>query len=455
MSVGSLTQGVARLLAIPSDRLLRVFSISLPIIGAMLSQSIMNLVDAAIVGRLGDTALAGVGIGAYATFVMVSVVMGLSAAVQALVARRFGAGDTEGLTSPLYAGLQLAVLIGIPLALAFYCGAQYLIPLFNKSQQVLDIAIRYFEWRTIAIVAVGMNFVFRGFWNGIGEGRIYFRSLLTMHIANVLISYILVFGVAGWEGMGAVGAGIGTTAAQILGTLLLCWQLFITHRKRFYHHSPTDFSAVRPLMRLALPNSAQQTLFAVGNSILFWIIGQVGTEAQAIGHILISLALMMILPAVGLGMASTSLVGHALGKGHAEDAYRWGWDVVKVATLVMAVSAMPLWLFPEQVLRVFTPHEPLISLGTLPLQVTGLAIALEVTAMVLTQALLGAGASRQVMRINLTMQWFVLLPLAYIIGPIAGYGLLGIWLLQSAQRITLSAIYGSIWKRRQWSRISL
>ena len=75
--------------------------------------------------------------------------------------------------------------------------------------------------------------------------------------------------------------------------------------------------------------------------------------------------------------------------------------------------------------------------------------------MVLTQALLGAGASRQVMRINLTMQWFVLLPLAYIIGPIAGYGLLGIWLLQSAQRITLSAIYGSIWKRRQWSRISL
>jgi len=78
---------------------------------------------------------------------------------------------------------------------------------------------------------------------------------------------------------------------------------------------------------------------------------------------------------------------------------------------------------------------------------------LEVTAMVLTQALLGAGASKQVMRINLLMQWCVLLPLAYLIGPVAGFGLLGVWILQGLQRIVLSLIYSLIWQRRQWTSL--
>ena len=105
------------LLRIEEKRLKRIFAISIPIIGGMLSQSVINLVDAAMVGRLGDAALAGVGIGCYATFITVSVVMGLSAGVQAMVARRQGAGQLDQIGEPLIAGLQLAALIGLPLTL--------------------------------------------------------------------------------------------------------------------------------------------------------------------------------------------------------------------------------------------------------------------------------------------------------------------------------------------------
>lgn len=450
-----LNDRMARLLAIHPSRLSKISAISLPIIGAMISQSIINLVDAAMVGQLGDDALAGVGIGAYATFVMVSVVMGMSAAVQALVARRFGAGDNERLTEPLYAGLWLAMLIGTPLGLLFYFSAPFFIPFFSRDSGVISIALPYFEWRTIAIVAVAMNFVFRGFWNGIGEGKIYLKSLLLMHAANVVISYLLIYGVGSYEGIGAIGAGIGTSIALILGTGLYAWQVFVSHRSRFSHQRSVRKQPYRQILRLMIPNSAQQTLFAVGNSVLFWIIGQIGTAEQAVAHILISLALLLILPAVGLGMASTSLVGHALGRREPADAYAWGWDVVRVGALVMTLIGAPFWLFPEFILRIFTPHQELIELGTTALRITGLFITLEVAGMVLTQALLGAGASKQIMRINLMMQWCVLLPLAYIAGPVAGFGLLGIWLLQSLQRITLSAIYGIIWQRRHWSRISL
>jgi len=154
-----------------------------------------------------------------------------------------------------------------------------------------------------------------------------------------------------------------------------------------------------------------------------------------------------------MGIASTSLVGHALGAGKPTDAHRSGWEVVRVTILIMLILGAPLWMFPEAVLTVFTNDPQLIELGVLPLRLTGLVILLEVTAMVLTQALLGAGASKQVMRINLLMQWCVLLPLAYLIGPVAGFGLLGVWILQGLQRIVLSLIYSLIWQRRQWTSL--
>ena len=349
--------------------------------------------------------------------------------------------------------MQLAALIGLPLTLAVYIATPWIIPLFNRDQAVIDIAAPYFEWRTLATIAVGMNFVFRGFWNGISEGKKYLYILLLMHLVNIIVSWVLIFGIGGWQGFGAVGSGMGTTIALFFGCGMNFWLTFHRHRERFRLYG-VSAETMRNIVRLTIPNSTQQTLFALGNGVLFWIIGQVGTQEQAIGHILISLMLLMILPAVGLGMAATSLVGHSLGRDARDDAYRWGWEVTRVAMLIMAIAGLPLWLFPDYVLRIFTPHPELIALGEWPLRITGLNITLEVTAMVLTQALLGAGASKQVMVINLLMQWCVLLPLAFLVGPVAGFGLLGIWLLQGIQRITLSAIYGAIWRQQHWGRIS-
>lgn len=446
---------LGRLLWIEPQRLQRILAIGVPIIGGMLSQSLINLVDAAMVGRLGDAALAAVGIGGYASFVMVSMVMGLSSGVQALVARSHGANQHQKLHEPLMAGLLSALTYGIPLAALAIVLAPHFIPLLTNNPEVAAIAVPYFQWRSAALIAVAMNFVFRGFWSGIGETRKYLQTLLFMHSINVAASFVLVFGMGSWNGLGAVGSGIGTALALAFGTAMYSWITFTRQRDRLGEiRWPTRETLLR-LNRLAWPNSAQQTLFAMGISVMFWIIGHVGTSEQAIAHILISLQLMLILPAVGMGIAATSLVSHALGANNSQDAYRWGWEVVRVATFCLMILGIPLWLIPVPVLHLFT-HEPaLIALGTDPLRLTGLIIALEVTAMVLTQALLGAGASRMVMRINLAMQWGILLPLAWVIGPAMGFGLFGIWVLQGLQRIGLSIIYSIIWRQRHWSHLAI
>lgn len=429
--------------------------LGLPIMGGMLSQSLLNLVDAAMVGSLGQAALAGVGLGGYVNFMAIALVMGLGVGVQATVARRRGQGLVDQSAEPLNNGLLIAALIALPLSLLCWFNAEAILALLSDDPEVTAIGADYFRWRALAIIAVGCNFAFRGYWNGIRQTGRYLQILVVMHIFNVVISYGLIFGRFGLPEMGAEGSGLGTTLAMFLGTALyftLTW--FRGRRQGFLRRLP-PLAELRLMLRLSMPNSLQQLFFATGVTVLFWIIGQIGTAELAVAHILINLALLLILPGVGMGMAATTLVSHSLGAGQPQDAYRWGWDVVKVAALMLFLLGLPFWLMPQLVLQIFTQDPELLALGQWPLRITGLGMTLDATALVLTQALLGAGASRMVMGVNLGSQWLIFLPCAYLIGPVLGGGLLAVWLLQSLYRVMASVIFAILWRRKHWADIRL
>ncbi|MCL7463169.1 MATE family efflux transporter [Pseudomonas sp. NW5] len=438
-----------------SQRLRHILALGLPIIGGMLSQSLINLVDAAMVGPLGATALAGVGIGSYANFVAIALVMGLGASVQAMVARRHGEGRIQEAAIPLNAGLLVAVLCGVPIALIGSIAAPQIVSWLSEDPAVQAIARDYFTWRVLAVAAVGLSFAFRGYWNGSHNPGPYLRILLGMHALNVLLSYGLIHGRLGLPALGAAGAGLGTCLALYAGALVYLWQTWRSGRSRGFLKAWPDRFTLQTLLRLSLPNSLQQVLFACGVALLFRIIGQIGSAELAVAHVLINLALLLILPGVGLGMAATTLVGHSLGAGQIEQAWRWGWDVVKVASVVLVLLGAPFWLMPGWILGLFVSDPTLIALGLWPLRLTGVAMVLDAAALVFSQALLGAGASRSVMVVTLGVQWLVLLPLAWLIGPVLGHGLLAIWTLYMLQRGLSSALFIGLWQRRQWARLSL
>ncbi len=429
--------------------------LGLPIMGGMLSQSLLNLVDAAMVGSLGQAALAGVGLGGYVNFMAIALVMGLGVGVQATVARRRGQGLVDQSAEPLNNGLLIAALIALPLSLLCWFNAEAILAQLSDDPEVTAIGADYFRWRALAIIAVGCNFAFRGYWNGIRQTGRYLQILVVMHIFNVVISYGLIFGRFGLPEMGAEGSGLGTTLAMFLGTALYFTLTWVRGRRQGFLRRLPPLAELRLMLRLSLPNSLQQLFFATGVTVLFWIIGQIGTAELAVAHILINLALLLILPGVGMGMAATTLVSHSLGAGQPQDAYRWGWDVVKVAALMLFLLGLPFWLMPQLVLQIFTQDPELLALGQWPLRITGLGMTLDATALVLTQALLGAGASRMVMGVNLGSQWLIFLPCAYLIGPVLGGGLLAVWLLQSLYRVMASVIFAILWRRKHWADIRL
>ncbi|MGS2743635.1 MATE family efflux transporter [Halomonas sp. LS-001] len=420
--------------------------LALPIMLGMLSQSMLNLIDAALVGHLGEEALAGVGIGGYAMFMMTALVFGLSSSVQSQTSQDLGAGDSP-LTRSLHSGLLIAVMAGLPLSWLAWWQAPWIINLITPADDVTRIAVDYFRWRVVALTAVALTLCFRGYWNGRQQTHLYLRIILIVHVFNVIASAGLIYGIGGLPALGARGAGIGTTLSLLLG--LIIW-MGVTYNAHALTQQKQTLHSIRTTLLLALPHSMQQVWFAAGYVVLFWLLSRMGTESVAVGHVLVNLSLLLILPGVGVGVAAMSLVGEALGRDDQQAAHRWGIDALSVAGVLLTVLALPMLLFPAALLSLFFDDRSLIELGTLPLQITGLMIVLDAAALVLAQALMGAGAQRTVMFLTLSMQWLVFLPLAWWVGINMGYGLLGVWLAQLFYRTLNSGSFLWVWQRRRW-----
>ncbi|NNF60551.1 MAG: MATE family efflux transporter [Gammaproteobacteria bacterium] len=440
---------------IDRPRLRRIMTLSLPIIGGMMSQNVLNLVDTAMVGMLGNAALAAVGMGGFANFMCMALILGISTGVQAMSARRKGAGELSETARPLNAGLLMVLAVAPALSVLLYIAAPWFYPLLNGDPEVIEPGVPYLQMRLAGITFVGMNFAFRGFWNAIDRSSVYMTTLIVMHVCNILLNYMLIFGKFGAPELGATGAGLGTTLSTLLGTIIYLTLGWRQLRPQGFLHGLPSRTETWNLLRLSLPSGVQQLFFSTGFVATYWIIGLVGTRELAAANVLINVTLVAILPGLGLGLAAATLVGQALGRDDAVDAEQWGWDVTKIGVLLMTALGLPMLLVPDLIMTAFIHDAQTLDVGRLPMRIVGATMAIEAVGMVLMHALLGAGDAKRVMVVAITTQWAIFLPLAYMVGPVLGLGLVGIWIMQGIYRIMQAAIFLRFWSQRGWVSIKV
>ncbi len=433
----------------------QLFAIALPVIGGMTSQNILNLVDIGMVGRLGDTALAATGLGSFANWLSMAFILGLSTGVQAIAARRLGEGTRGELALPLNGGLLLALLLGTPLAAALILLAPEIMALLNPDPDVVAEAGPYLQVRLLALVAVGMNFSFRGYWSAVHMTRLYLITLLIMHAVNVVLNWVFIFGNLGAQALGVYGAGLATTLSIYLGLMIYVYFGLKYARSEGFLGSLPSLAMLKAQLKVSLPASLQQFFFAAGMLTLLIIIGRIGTQELAAVNVLMTLGLVIILPAIGFGLATATLVGNALGRKDPDDAKLWGWNAAVFTGLVGLGLGLAVMLFGRPLLEVFLTDPATVDLAFPALMISAAIIGIDAAGMVLLNALLGAGDTGRVMRISIIAQWGLFLPLAALVGPVLGGGLLAVWLLQAVYRCGQAAWFARVWQQGQWQRISL
>jgi putative MATE family efflux protein len=437
------------------DRRRAIWSIALPIMGGMMSQNILNLVDIAMVGHLGDSALAATGIGSFSNYLAIAFIIGLSAGVQALAARRLGEERHSETAIPLNGGLILALLLGVPLTAILIQLAPYGLSLLTSDQQVLDQGVPYLQIRLLSMVAVGMNFSFRGYWSAVHMTKLYLRTLLIMHSINIFLNWVLIFGKFGIPAMGVSGAALATTISLYIGTALYFFFAWQHARDKGFMRAVPSLATLRQQFKLSLPASLQQLFFAAGLVALMWILGRIGTAEVAAANVLMTFHITALLPAFGVALAATTLVGNALGRKDVEDAARWGWNGAAITLIYGVLLGLIVIPLAQPLLGFFIKNPETRELAHLPLVLWALVIGLDTSAMVLMNSMMGAGDTRRSMWISIIWQWAFFLPLAFLVGPVLGFGIVGVWLVNGLYRSGQSLVLFQQWASRRWAHIDI
>ncbi len=437
------------------ERRRALLALALPIVGGMMSQNILNLVDIAMVGRLGTTALAATGLGSFANWLSMAFILGLAAGVQAICARRVGQALHGEIAVPLNGGLLLAIILGLPLALVVIALAPQLLTLVNPDPEVIGEATPYLQVRLLALVAVGMNFSFRGYWAAVHQTHLYLTTLLIMHAVNIFLNWVFIFGNLGAPELGVFGAGLATTLSIFLGTLIYVF-FGIRHAwdEGFLHRLPSA-KVLMAQLKLSLPSSLQQLFFAGGMVALITIVGYIGTRELAAVHVLLTLGLLIVLPAIALGMATATMVGNAVGRKDSHDAKLWGWNAMLYVGALGAVMGLCVIIFGKPILSLFLTDPKTLAVAWIPMLITGAVIGIDIAGIAVMHALLGAGDTHRVMKITIIAQWILFLPLAALVGPILGMGLISVWALYAVYRIGQTAWFALAWRQGHWMDIKV
>jgi multidrug resistance protein, MATE family len=437
------------------DRASTILKLALPITVGLTSSFIMIFIDLAMVGSLGNEALAAIGLAGFSYTFILSFVLGVAPAVQGIVARRKGQDSQEPKCLPLNAGLLLVLIIGVPLSSFCYFLTPVYFSMISSDPVVVVQGVGYLSSLFTAVIAVGMCEAFEGYWAGIAKTKVYMLNILFMNCLKVFLNYCLIFGNLGFPALGTMGAGIASVIAIYSGALVYFIVTFCYCRLDGFLSARPDFSLIVRIFNIGLPENAREAFFSLGYIVFYWLVGKIGTAELAAMNVLVRVAMVLTFFPMALGSTSATLVSTALGKGDLTDAARWGWDTGKMSVGWITLLGLPVLFFPEWFLSFFLSDPNTIAIATIPLQLTGALSGITSLTFVFAYTLVSLGDGNRVLLVSFVTQWIFFLPAVWIVGPYLHYGLVEIWIVQCTYALVATAMIVALWCDGRWKKITL
>jgi len=432
-----------------------LLALAWPVMLSNLFHTLYHLVDTLWLGRLGKVAVAASTIAWPLVFLAISIGAGVTIAGTALIAqytgaRRYEEADLAAGQVFAFTGLLALVLAGIGVVTA-----RPLMVIMGAGPDLLPDATAYIRIIYAGIPAMFGMFVVTALLNGVGD-TVTPMKLMGISVAlNILLDPFLIFGWGPFPAWGVAGAAIATVIAR--GVIAVVGVALLFSRRLGIHIRPRHLilrrSVVHQIVTIGLPASLGQSGTALGFSIMTGILARFGTavvSAFGIGNRVISIALM---PAMGLGQATATMVGQNLGAQLSRRAERCAWTGMVVSSAILVIASAIVLALRTSLVRVFIADEEVITLGTRMFVLVAMAFPFMGILQVAIGTYQGSGHTVYSMFFSLFRLWGLRLPLVYLLGFTVGLGPDGVWWAMLASNfgaavLSLGFFLTGNWKHR-------
>jgi multidrug resistance protein, MATE family len=453
-----------------------ILRLALPTLAAMLSQSLVNEIDIVLFARLPEAEASNAQAALFPSLVLLWAFGGslsaISVGTQAMTARRFAEDEHERAGAVLFNALVFTLLGGALFVGLGYAAQSALLSVLIKVPGARESADAYLDWRMLGILSMAVTAAFKAFFDGIGKTTVHFVSAIVMNVINIVCCLLLIFGnqTLGIPKMGIAGAGLAAVIATYIGlAIMVGYALLPAYRQRY---RPFDLKKLSPsllwaLLKVSIPGAIATIAVMTGFALFAMIASELDKIDQVAGAAaaepvnsaavanIVAILKLTFTACLAFGTATATLVSQSLGEKEPSKAERFGWASVKLGLLIFGVVGMAEVVFSRQILGFMASSEAVRSAALTPLVIMGVCTPLIATAMILTQALFGAGATKFVMVVELILHFLCLVPLAWLFSVTLGLGQLGLWLAAVCYIVALAIAMVAKFKLGSWKQIKL
>ena len=434
-----------------------VVDLAVPVILTQRAMTTMGILDSAMVGRLGATELGAVGFAGIWNWTAFNFFFGTISAVQTFVAQAWGAGRESECGSWPWQALYLAVPCVTVVALAIGIFVEPLLALLGPSAEMQETGALYLRPVLLGAPALAIAFTLSSFFRGLGDTRTPLYATLVANLVNAVLDYGLIFGKLGMPELGVEGAGIATAIGQ---WLFAGYLIFVFHTREVRHRYHTravapNLERMRRVLRTGVPVGGQWVLGMLSFSVFSTLIARMGDSSAAASQAFLILLSVSFMQAIGISIASATLVGRYIGAGDLASARRSFWSSEKLAAILGSALALIFVAAPELLLRIFTDDPEVIRLGR-GLVIVGAAFQFfDAFGIVASGSLRGAGDTRWPFLVQTTLAWGLFVPLAYLLGVQLEGGVLGAWIAGAIYVIAMAVVFVMRFRGGAWESIEI
>ncbi len=430
-----------------------VIRLSIPAMLAQLTSIIMQYIDAAMVGQLGKTDAAAIGLVSTSTWLFGGLVSAVSAGFVVQVTQHIGAGKKEEARNIMKQGLIAGVIISVILTLIAVLISGELPVWLGGEKGIQKKASAYFLIYMLMLPALQMNNLATGLLQGSGNMKVPSVLNIMTCVLDVLFNWILIFPAKSFQivgvhvtipgfHLGIKGAALGTMLAEtVVACIMMTYLLFFSDTLRLRRHEKVSFAikTMKRALKIAIPVAAEQVFMCGAMVATTVMIAPLGAVSIAANSFAITAESLCYMPAYGIASASAALIGQSFGAKKERLVRSMSFVSVGFGMLLAVAVGGLMYLFAPFMMGILSSDAQICALGAKILRVEAFAEPLYAASIVATGAFRGVGNTLIPTGISFVSMWLVRIPLAYVL--IGFMGLTGAWVAMCTELCVRGLIF--------------
>jgi len=395
-----------------------MLKIAIPITLQNLILSALNMVDTLMVGRLGEAAIAGVGLGNQYFFVLNLLLFGIVSGTSIYTAQYWGNKDMKGIHRVMGISLFSAGLASIVFMLFGLLMPEQILSIFSKDPEVISLGTDYLKVVAISYPMTAVTFAYVFTLRGTGEVNLPMYASTIAFFSNTILNYLLIYGKFGFPMLGVAGAAVATVFARVTEMVII---LSVTYYKklpaasRWRELTDINFNFVKKFFNVTIPVILNETMWGLGMTLYAIAYARMGTEAFASTNISGTVERIAWVFLMGIGNSCAVMIGNRIGENDKDMAYEYAKRFLIMGVVVAAVMGVTILLTARWILMPFNVSDIVRTYSYNNLIVFISFLLIKCCNYIIVVGILRSGGDTKFcMLLDIAGVWFVGVPLAFL-----------------------------------------